>query len=268
MPVARLAQGQTARPLAVLGGRSYVDGRNDLEPPQSKCAGGEDTAMTSKMRRAGVASALVAALALAAPAAEAHPHVWVKVKTKVEYDKGTISGISHTWTFDDMYTEMAVQGLDKDGDGAFSREELAELAKVNMDGLKEFAYFTHARLGDSELTFKDPDGGWLEHKDNVMSLHFTLPLDKPVLAEAEGFSFAVYDETFFIAFDLEKDKPVELGAGAPEGCTATVAKPEGNDVQALQELSRSLNGEPTAGNANQGMGMDYSQTVTVGCKKS
>lgn len=91
-------------------------------------------------------SALAMAAALAGPAA-AHPHVWVTVETTVVYDGGQVTGLQHKWTFDDMYTAMAIQGLDANGDGTYSREELAELAQVNMDGLKEFAYFTVAKLG-------------------------------------------------------------------------------------------------------------------------
>ena len=34
---------------------------------------------------------------------------------------------------------MAVEGLDTNKDGKYSREELAELAKVNVTSLKDFA---------------------------------------------------------------------------------------------------------------------------------
>ena len=47
---------------------------------------------------------------------------------------------------------------------------------------------------------------WLEHKDGLLSLHFTLPFASPVPAEAKGFSFAVYDPTYFIAFELAEDR--------------------------------------------------------------
>ena len=51
----------------------------------------------------------------------------------------------------DMYTAMAVQGLDKNQDGVYSKEELAELAQVNMDGLKEFDFFTYARVKETPV---------------------------------------------------------------------------------------------------------------------
>src|SRR5215510_2431854 len=69
---------------------------------------------------------------LAGPAA-AHPHVWITVETMLLYDKGTFTGLRHKWTFDQYYTAMAIEGLDKNKDGKYDREELAELAKVNID---------------------------------------------------------------------------------------------------------------------------------------
>ena len=57
-----------------------------------------------------------------------------------------ITGIRHHWTFDEFYTAMAMQGLDTDGDGVYSKEELEPLAKVNVESLKEFDYFTFVHL--------------------------------------------------------------------------------------------------------------------------
>lgn len=210
--------------------------------------------------------ALGAVLAAPALPAAAHPHVWVTVETTVVYDKGRITGLTHRWVFDDMYTAMAIQGLDANGDGTYSREELQELAQVNIDGLKEFAYFTYPKLGETAIKQKEPIDYYLEHKDGLLALHFTLPFEQPVLADAEGFNFSVFDESFFIAFDFEKDDPVKL-AGAPEGCAASIGVPQ-NELEQLQALNEAFGGMATAGDANAGMGMGYARTVTLGCKRS
>ncbi len=49
-------------------------------------------------------------LLIAAGAASAHPHVWVTMKSAVVYGPdGSITGVRHAWTFDDMYSAFAVQ---------------------------------------------------------------------------------------------------------------------------------------------------------------
>lgn len=215
---------------------------------------------------AHLAACLLVAVTALAGSAQAHPHIWVNVHTTVLYENGAIAGFRHAWTFDEYYSAMAIEGLDTNKDGKYSREELAELAKVNIDGLKEFGYFTVPQLGSEELAVAAPKDFWLEHgakpkspddepakptnpnaqvlprigadriaadagkPAQVLTLHFTLPLAKPVLAEAEGFGFSVQDPTFFIAFEPVPDTPVVLGQGAPKGCrVATPAAPAASD---------------------------------------
>ena len=100
--------------------------------------------------------------------------MWITVETTVLYDKGAFTGLQHKWTFDEFYTAMAIEGLDKNKDGIYDREELAELAKVNIDGLKEFAYFTYPVLAGQDVKVQDARDYWLEHKDGALSLHFRL----------------------------------------------------------------------------------------------
>src|SRR6202011_2548071 len=108
-------------------------------------------------------------------------------------DKGAFSGLRHKWTFDEYYTAMAIEGLDKNHDGIYDRNELAELAKVNIDGLKEFGYFTYPVLGGRNVNLLDAQEYWLEHKGGVLSLYFTLPFAQPISTTAKDFAFLVED---------------------------------------------------------------------------
>ena len=54
---------------------------------------------------------------------------------------GTVTGVRHAWSFDDMFSAFATQGLDAKEKGKFTREELAPLAKVNIESLKEYRLF-------------------------------------------------------------------------------------------------------------------------------
>lgn len=195
-----------------------------------------------------ITAALSGLIFLAVPWAsvQAHPHVWVTTQAKLLFDNGSVTGITQSWVFDELYTAMAIQGLDKDGDGTYTRQELAELAKVNIDGIKDYDYFTDVRLGDQRLSVTERNDYWLEHKEGILTLHFTVTLESPVLAEAEGFSFSVYDPSYFIAYEFAKTEPVALGAGAPGGCTAELSnKDDSGDAQALNEALLSQLGDFT-----------------------
>lgn len=110
----------------------------------------------SRMRPSRVALAAAAATALLGGGAQAHPHVWVATKTQVIFENGALTGLRYTWMFDEMYTTSAVEGLDKNNDGRLDPAELEELTKVNIEGLKEFEYFTTLSLGGEQVQFADP----------------------------------------------------------------------------------------------------------------
>ncbi len=194
-------------------------------------------------------------------------------------DKGTMTGLQQAWTFDEIYTQQAIEGLDKNGDGKYDREELKELAQVNIDGLKEFDYFTYAKLGSTALKFKPPVDYWLDHTDKgILTLHFTLPLEQPISADAPGFTFAVYDPSFFIAFDYAETDPIKLGASAPPTCKTAIHEPaEDDDTKKLSDAFSGALGkdaqQPANANGPMGDGGSVSigsggRTVTVECAKS
>ncbi|WP_163616783.1 DUF1007 family protein, partial [Klebsiella pneumoniae] len=60
---------------------------------------------------------------------------------------GAITGIRHTWKFDDMFSAYALQDIKNKDKGVYTREELAPLAQINVDSLKEFGFFTFAKAG-------------------------------------------------------------------------------------------------------------------------
>src|SRR2546429_5248192 len=106
---------------------------------------------------------LFAGLVIATAAAHAHPHVWVTVKSELVYaPDGSVTGVRHAWTFDDMFSTFATQGLESKDKGKFTRDELAPLAKVNVESLKEYDYFTIARANGKKAELDPPADYWLE----------------------------------------------------------------------------------------------------------
>ncbi len=183
-------------------------------------------------------------LALAIPAvtlmnpspAAAHPHVWVVVRDTIVFKNGAVSGVQHSWTFDDAYTAMAIEGLDTNNDGKYDRAELQPLAQTNIDGLHEFENFTYAHAGDKKLAFSAPRDYWLEYPDGKLTLHFYLPFAEPIQAPVSELKIKVEDPSYFIAFEFAKDNAVALSDGAPKTCSASLGKGEVNpDDQALAE---------------------------------
>ena len=101
----------------------------------------------------------LAGLAAAPERAQAHPHVWATMNEELLYaPDGSVTGVRHSWTFDDMFSAFAIQGIAQKTKGTFSRQELQPLAKENVDSLKEYAYFTYAKADGKrdKNAFVDP----------------------------------------------------------------------------------------------------------------
>jgi ABC-type uncharacterized transport system substrate-binding protein len=192
----------------------------------------------------------------------AHPHVSVVSSATINIEQGAIRSISHVWTFDEFYSLTAVDGLPKNKAGGYGRAELAELAKVNIDGLKEFGYFTLVTLGSAELKIGDPKPSdyWLEYANDVLSLHFTVPLEKPVLIDAKGFTVTVTDPSYFIAFDMAEKDPAKLNAGAPASCKVSVGAPD-----AGSEEQKKLSGVFAEQLGGASLGIGVAKSIMVSC---
>ena len=199
-----------------------------------------------------------------ARAAAAHPHVWATVRSEIVFGPNhQITGIRHAWTFDEFYTAMAVQGLDTNGDGVFSAEELKPLAEVNVNSLKDFDYFTFVHIGDGDnLPLKPPENYSLDYDKSLLTLHFTLPLATPLDPRGKDVQVDVYDPSFFVAFGFATEQPVKLSGAAIKGCSAEIKKPDPEseeDAKALSEAFFSQLGP------NSNFGSQFAQTVMVKC---
>jgi ABC-type uncharacterized transport system substrate-binding protein len=175
------------------------------------------------MKRTRALACVALLLSLSIGRAEAHPHVWVTLHSEILYSaNGAMTGIRHAWTFDDMFSAYALQGIHHAKKGEYTRQELASLAQLNVESLKEYDYFTFARADGKKVTFAPPVDYWLEYKDPALILHFTLPLKAP--APAKTMLVEVYDPSIFVDFEFAKQKPVSL-SGAPAQCALTIELP-------------------------------------------
>jgi ABC-type uncharacterized transport system substrate-binding protein len=197
----------------------------------------------------------------AASAALAHPHVWVTMKSEVLYAAdGSITGVRHTWAFDEMFSTFATQGIETKQKGVFTREELKPLADVNVNSLKEYDYFTHAKANGKKTAFVDPIDHWLEFTNGVLILHFTLPLKAPVKAQA--LNLEVYDPTWFVDFAFADKEPVAL-VGAPAGCRLSVVNAADTAAASTgQQLGESFFNSLGAGS---NYGAQFANKVSVQC---
>jgi ABC-type uncharacterized transport system substrate-binding protein len=209
-----------------------------------------------------VAATVLASLVATVQLASAHPHVWVTMRSELVYGPdGTVTGVRHAWTFDDMFSAFATQGIDSKQRGVFTRAELEPLAKTNVESLKDFDYFTVARINGKKVDFLDPPSGYyLDYKDQILTLHFTLPLKTPM--KAQDVQIEISDPSYFVDFSFEKDNAVAL-VGAPAGCKLQVARPEEMDPAMAAKLFQMAPDQKL--DPSQYLGAQFANRILVKC---
>ena len=231
---------------------------------QSIAAGGLRRLVRRSLSLIGnLAAALAAAacmLTSAADHAQAHPHVWVTMRSELLYAAdGSVTGVRHAWTFDDMFSAFALEGIAHKKKGAYTREELAPLAEVNVTSLKEYGYFTRAWADHKKVKISEPVDYWLEYADSTLTLHFTLPFQTAVAVKTVRFD--IYDPTWFVDFTFADKDPVALVGAKPE-CKLGLQRPGGFNVSQSQPLSEAFFNSLSAGSS---FGAQFANKVTVQC---
>jgi ABC-type uncharacterized transport system substrate-binding protein len=202
---------------------------------------------------------LLLAGALGPGPAQAHPHVWITAASELIYaPDGSITGVRHAWTFDDMFSTYALQGIETKTKGVYRREDLEPLAKINVESLKEFAYFTFARADGKKEKFLEPVDYFLEYRDTLLILHFTLPLKTPL--KPKQLALEVFDPSFFIDFKLADKDPVRL-VGAPAACQMKLQRPNDGSASAQQLNEQTF----MNGGDNSNYGAMFANKITVDC---
>ena len=221
--------------------------------------------MTSLTNVLAAALTLLGWLALLGPAA-AHPHVWIDSRTDVIFDDhGMIVAIGHEWTMDEMYTSMAIEGLDSDKDGNYSETELAPLTKENIESLKDFGYFTHLKANGKDVAFNPPvEAGQLVSGKRAR-LHFELPLAAPLDPRRSEVVLKVYDPEFFIDIEFSDAKAVNALGGIAPGCEVRLEEPKSdqqtNDTRSML-ATKGVDWQP---DPEDDFGSMFAQPIAVHC---
>ena len=199
--------------------------------------------------------------------AQAHPHVWIEARSDVVFDeRGLIVAVNHEWTMDEAYSEMATDGLDTDGDGLYSPQELEPLTKENIQSLKEYNYFTQMKSDSEEVAFGDVvEAGQLWSRKRL-SLHFQMPLKEPVDPTKSKIYYRIYDPEFFISIEFPGKEAITALGGKPPGCTVELRDVVSNEETEQTRAMLATKGTDWQPPPEEEFGDMFAQPIVINCK--
>ena len=217
-------------------------------------------------RQAALAALAMVSLAGGTPAL-AHPHVWIQMQSGVVFnEQGQIAAVKVNWTFDDSYTQVALDGLDTNGNGSYEPEELEPLTRENLESLKDYDYFTHVRFDGKAQALGAPVDPGQTYADGKLQLHFQLPLATPVDPTKGEFVLKIYDPEFYISFEYTGPDPLTVSGNMPAPCKAVV-KPLPTDAEIDQTRAMlSTKGPDWKPEEQEDFGALFAQPATIQCQ--
>lgn len=166
-----------------------------------------------------IAVALAAGFALAATPALAHPHILTEYSIVAVIQSGKFVELRMTWTFDELYSDLVRETVDRNKNGKFDAEEVLEVARKSIPSMRPNGFYTHLTIGGKTTQAAEIakfDAKW---EDGKASYHFSIALAEP----SAEFTVSIHDIDFYIdffpakaAFQIEGGKAsCQVGTGAP-----------------------------------------------------
>ncbi|WP_417808855.1 DUF1007 family protein [Thioclava sp.] len=170
-----------------------------------------------------IARPLIAGLLALTPlVATAHPEDELLVRLLVGMDKGKITHIGESWTFDLSVSQWLLQTFDTNGDGKFDGAELDAVHKATKQNTEGSFYYTRIWKGAEQLPDPLIYGFQASVKDGVVTLAFALGLAAP--EDPNALRIEMYDPENLTGLVPVKNDPVVIRSTAEgQTCVPNVA---------------------------------------------
>ena len=125
-----------------------------------------------------------------------------------------LQGISFTWTFDDMFSNMILSDYDPKHTGRFDAAQVKAIKEGAFDNLENYHYFVAMAIGKKQVShFKIEKFTPSVTEENKLVYSFFIPLNIPVQPTDQTVRLTVYDDSYYVAFDLLHLDDVTVQAG-------------------------------------------------------
>jgi ABC-type uncharacterized transport system substrate-binding protein len=192
--------------------------------------------------------------------ATAHPHAWIDLRSTVVLDSGgLVVAIDQEWLFDEFYTLFVLDGLEEQkGD---KDKGLLELARVNLENLRPYGYFTDVRANDTKIELGSVTDFETGLRDDRLWLRFKIPLERPLDPRKDKIRFAIFDPTYYIEILHLKDDVIAFQGGNSGACSGRILLPNPSKEAVLLASALDRGAKP-----DETLGALFAETVVVECR--
>ena len=188
-----------------------------------------------------------------------HPHMWVDLESRVvlNIDDGRVV-IQQIWLFDDFFSTSVIEdaSLDPGGTNAGIQKEIDRITEA----LKPYNYYTEIEMGGKNLSSTLVGDVTWEVIQNRIKLRFTIAPNKSSVSDVQGWSYAIFDPTYYIEMLHEEGATITIDGDLTQKCSSWIEQPNPSaDAVALSQSTILDN------NADDTVGRFFAETVHVSC---
>ena len=188
-----------------------------------------------------------------------HPHMWVDLESRVvlNIDDGRVV-IQQIWLFDDFFSTSVIEdaSLDPGGTNAGIQKEIDRITEA----LKPYNYYTEIEMGGKNLSSTLVGDVTWEVIQNRIKLRFTIAPNKSSVSDVQGWSYAIFDPTYYIEMLHEEGATITIDGDLTQKCSSWIEQPNPSaDAVALSQSTTLDN------NADDTVGKIFAETVHVSC---
>lgn len=173
----------------------------------------------------------------------AHPHVFVDVGIEVILDDETrVTHVRVTWAYDDFYSLLIAEdrGMDKDGNGALTDAEQAELNGFDANWVPGYEGDVYLTIDGQPLVMSGPMKATATMVEGrIVSSHLREVTGTPAL-DADTLVVKAYDPTYYTAYELTLPTTIS----GRDGCSIVRHDPDNQaELAKMQAFLMTLSAE-------------------------
>lgn len=206
-------------------------------------------------------SLLIVAILGSSYPVSAHPHAWIDLRVSLIFDAdGSLHRLRQEWLLDPSFSLLLLQDWESSRPDTTLSGALEERGQLLLQQLREYDYFTELFYQGQSLVVPDVTDSRMELHNDRLYLRFDLVLELVRPPPNQGFSYRVFDPSYWIEILHDPDDVIHLEAGM--GCTTLLEEPRPSPSLVLYaaRLDRDQRAPiPYLGRA-------FAQTVHLGCQ--
>ncbi|MEH6452680.1 MAG: DUF1007 family protein [Psychromonas sp.] len=189
---------------------------------------------------------------------QAHPHSWVDMHTTVQGENQQITGLRMSWTFDAMTTAYMLDGEDMSEQN--KQQTLDAVTQEVMENLYHEHYFTYFYNDDEPIKYKRAIDATTTQEKSRITLHFTLPLSKPLNIDSQDLRLLVFEPSYYIDMSWKQNSDIALSDQLSKICSFDLIEPNPSQQQIEHAISL-----PEDANPDNALGQAFSQSISINC---